>query len=117
MKRLLAGSLLCLLLTGCAAPAADTSDPADAGTEAAASAALPETEDLPVLSAPAVVTEGRPWTEEGELPTVPRELRGWDQEAEPVALLGWTEDAALYGLAGEEDRLLLRWGDTLAEFD
>lgn len=45
MKRLLAGSLLCLLLTGCAAPAADTSDPADAGTEAAASAALPETED------------------------------------------------------------------------
>lgn len=117
MKRLLAVSLLCLLLTGCAAPAADTSDAVDAGTEAAASAALPETEDLPVLSAPAVVTEGRPWTEEGELPTVPRELRGWDQEAEPVALLGWTEDAALYGLAGEEDRLLLRWGDTLAEFD
>ena len=32
-------------------------------------------------------------------------------------LLARTEDAALYGLAGEESRLLLRWGDALAEFD
>lgn len=117
MKRLLAGSLLCLLLTGCAAPAADTSDPADAGTEAAVSAALPETEDLPVLSAPAVMTEGRTPETAYDLPEEVRRLAEWDQTAEPAALLARTEDAALYGLAGEEDRLLLRWGDTLAEFD
>lgn len=108
MKRLLAGSLLCLLLAGCAAPAADTSDPADAGTEAAVSTALPETEDLPVLSAPAVVTEGRTPETAYDLPEEVRRMAEWDQTAEP---------AALYGLAGEEDRLLLRWGDTLAEFD
>ena len=41
----------------------------------------------------------------------------WDQTSEPVALLARTADAALYGLAGEESRLLLRWGDTLAEFN
>ena len=117
MKRLLAGSLLCLLLTGCAAPAADTSDPADAGTEAAVSTALSETEDLPVLSAPAVVTEGRTPETAYDLPEEVRRMAEWDQTAEPVALLARTEDAALYGLAGEGDRLLLRWGDTLAEFD
>lgn len=119
MKKLLAACLACLLLAGCAAaPGMDAEDPA---LERAASetgfASLPETEALPALSVPAVVTEGQPWTEDGELPTVPRELRGWDQEAEPVALLDWTEDAALYGLAGQADRLLLQWGDTLAEFD
>lgn len=119
MKKLLAVCLACLFLAGCAAaPGMDAEDPA---LEKAASetgfASLPETEALPALSVPAVVTEGRPWTEDGELPTVPRELRGWDQEAEPVALLDWTEDAALYGLAGQADRLLLQWGDTLAEFD
>lgn len=117
MKKLLAVSLLCLLLTGCAAPAADTSDPADAGTEAAVSTALPETEDLPVLSAPAVVTEGRTPETAYDLPEEVRRLAEWDQTAEPAALLARTADAALYGLAGEEDRLLLRWGDTLAEFD
>lgn len=117
MKRLLAGSLLCLLLTGCAAPAADTSDPADAGTEAAVSTALSETEDLPVLSAPAVVTEGRTPETAYDLPEEVRRMAEWDQTAEPTALLARTADAALYGLAGEEDRLLLRWGDTLAEFD
>lgn len=117
MKRLLAGSLLCLLLAGCAAPAADTSDPADAGTEAAVSAALPETEDLPVLSAPAVVTEGRTPGAAYDLPEEVRRMAEWDQTAEPTALLARTADAALYGLAGDEDQLLLRWGDALAEFD
>ena len=117
MKKLLAVSLLCLLLTGCAAPAADTSDAVDAGTEAAASAALPETEDLPALSAPAVVTEGRTPGAAYDLPEEVRRMAEWDQTAEPAALLARTADAALYGLAGEEDRLLLRWGDALAEFD
>lgn len=118
MKNLLAASLICLLLAGCsAAPAVDAEDPAEKTASETASAFLPETEDPPTLSVPAVVAEGQPWTEDGELPTVPRELRGWDQEAEPVALLDWTEDAALYGLAGQTDRLLLQWGDTLAEFD
>lgn len=117
MKRLLAASLLCLLLAGCAAPAADPSDPADAGTEAAVSAALPETEDLSALSAPAVVTEGRAPAENYELPEEVRRMVEWDRAAEPVALLARTEDAALYGLAGEEDRLLIQWGGALAEFD
>lgn len=117
MKKLLAASLLCLLLAGCAAPAADPSDPADAGTEAAVSAALPETEDLPVLSAPAVVTEGKAPAEDYELPEEVRRMVEWDRAAEPVALLARTEDAAFYGLAGEEERVLLRWGQTLAEFN
>ena len=111
MKKRLAASLLCLLLAGCAAPAAD------AGTEAAVSAALPETEDLPVLSAPAVVTEGQAPAEPYELPEEVRRMAEWDQTSESAALLARTEDAALYGLAGEESRLLLRWGDALAEFD
>ena len=111
MKKRLAASLLCLLLAGCAAPAAD------AGTEAAVSAALPETEDLPVLSAPAVVTEGQAPAEDYELPEEVRRMAEWDRAAEPAALLARTEDAALYGLAVGESRLLLRWGDTLAEFD
>lgn len=117
MKKLPAVSLLCLLLMGCAAPAADPSDAADAGTKAAVFAALPETEDLPALSAPAVVTEGKAPAEDYELPEEVRRMAEWDQAAEPVALLARTEDAALCGLAGEEDRLLLRWGDALAEFD
>lgn len=97
-----AAILLAVLLTGCAGDI---------------SADLPETVPAEPLSVPAVVTEGRPWTEDGELPTELRGLRDWDQAAEPVAQLARTADAALYGLAGGEDRLLLRWGDALAEFD
>lgn len=115
MKKLLAASLLCLLLAGCAAPATDVEGSSE--TDAVVFAALPETEDLPVLSAPAVVTEGQAPAEPYELPEEVRRMAEWDQAAEPVALLARTADAALYGLAGEESRLLLRWGDALAEFD
>lgn len=117
MNKRLAASLLCLLLAGCAAPAADTDPALEEAASQAVSAALPETEDLPVLSASAVVTEGQAPAEPYELPEEVRRMAEWDQTAEPVALLARTADAALYGLAGEESRLLLRWGDALAEFD
>lgn len=108
MKR--TGILLALLLlTGCGAPAADVEEPGPA--------AWLETEESPVISAPAVVTEGREPEQAYELPQEIQWMVGWDQTEEPVALLALTEDAALYGLAGEEDRVLVRWGDALAEFD
>lgn len=118
MNKRLAASLACLLLAGCAAPATDAEGPAleDAASQAV-STALPETEDLPILSASAVVTEGQAPVEPYELPEEVRRMTEWDQTSEPVALLARTADAALYGLAGEESRLLLRWGDTLAEFN
>jgi hypothetical protein len=64
-----------------------------------------------------VVTEGRAPAEDYDLPEEVRRMVEWDRAAEPAALLARTEDAAFYGLAGEEDRVLLRWGQTLAEFN
>lgn len=131
MRRLLPAVLSILLLTGCggageppesAAPEAipqDTADtlpePAPAETDEAAAEAPPAAAPAGPLSAPAVVTEGRVPEKDYELPSVSTELGDWNQE-EPLALLDQTEDMALYGIAGEKDRILLCWGDIEAEF-
>ena len=100
---LLAG--IFLLLTGCGAE------------KAVPPVSLPETETLPALSAPAVVTEGQPPEEDYDLPGEVMSLVQWHERAAPMALLAQTGEAALYGFSGDEDRILLRWGQTLSEFD
>ena len=116
MRRLLPAVLACLLLAGCgrtdeppesAASETIPQEPADA---------LPETAPAHPISAPAVVTEGRVPEKDYELPSASTELGDWNQEEEPLALLARTEDVALYGIAGEKDRILLCWGDIEAEF-
>ena len=132
MRRLLPAVLSILLLTGCggageppesAAPEAipqDTADtlpePAPAETDEAAAEAPPSAAPAGPLSAPAVVTVGQAPEKDYELPSVSTELGDWNQEEEPLALLDQTEDMALYGIAGEKDRILLCWGDIEAEF-
>ena len=144
MKKAFLMALACLLLTGCggageppesATPEAipqDTADtlpePAPVETDEAAAESPPEpistapAESLPAaapaefLSAPAVVTVGQAPEKDYELPSVSTELGDWNQEEEPLALLDQTEDMALYGIAGEKDRILLCWGDIEAEF-
>lgn len=97
------------------------------GEEAAPPASLPQTVPLDPFSFPAEVTEGRTPTEKYELPTALTELAFWDETAAPAALLAEVPDqnAAFYALwtpeseAPEAGELtaLLRWGDSLAEFD
>lgn len=83
MKR--TGILLALLLlTGCGAPAADVEEPGPA--------AWLETEESPVISAPAVVTEGREPEQAYELPQEIQWMAGWDQTEEPVAPRLWQVD-------------------------
>lgn len=70
------------------------------------------------LSAPAVVTEGREPEADYELPAeltwFPRDWT-WDQ---PVALLAECPEAQFYGVRhGDDTAALIRWGDSLAEFD
>ena len=70
---LLAG--IFLLLTGCGAE------------KAVPPVSLPETETLPALSAPAVVTEGQPPEEDYDLPGEVMSLVQWHERAAPMALL------------------------------
>lgn len=102
-KRLLPAALALLaLLTGC-------------GTKE-----LPPGAAAEPISAPAAVTEGRVPTRLYTLPTEVTLLTQWDQDV-PLALLAETpeRDAAIYGVRGGEDAdfVLLRWGESLAEFD
>ena len=118
MRRLLPAVLSILLLTGCGAPA-ETAAPTDSRPESVPTApaeSLPVTAPAEPISAPAVVTEGWVPEKDYELPSVSTELGDWNQEEEPLALLDQTEDMALYGIAGEKDRILLCWGDIEAEF-
>lgn len=115
MKKVFPFLLALTLLTGCGTPA-----PAE--TEV-----LPETGPAGPLSAPAIVTEGR---EHYELPPSlaasqdkPRyDMERWAQGGVIKLLAEAPEaDAAFYGLPlctdSSGDTALIRWGDSLAEFD
>lgn len=101
-KRLLPAVLAVLVLTGC-------------GTKE-----LPETAAAQPISAPAAVTEGRVPSRLYALPAEVTLLTQW-RENDPVSLLAEVpeKDAALYGVRNGEEAafILLRWGDSMAEFD
>ena len=111
MKRLLPALLALTLLAGCGAG------------ETASS--LPETTPVQHISAPAVVTEGRELEEDDDLSAALDGFSEWmhnstlDQNS--VGLLAELpeQDVALYGVRDHrgDDRALLRWEDSLAEFD
>ena len=111
MKRLLPALLALTLLSGCGA------------RETASS--LPETSPAQQISAPAVVTEGRELEEDYDLSAALDGFSEWmhnstlDQNS--VGLLAELpeQDVALYGVRDHrgDDRALLRWEDSLAEFD
>ena len=111
MKRLLPALLALTLLSGCGA------------RETASS--LPETSPAQQISAPAVVTEGREPEEDDDLSAALDGFSEWmhnstlDQNS--VGLLAELpeQDVALYGVRDhrDNDRALLRWGGSLAEFD
>ena len=111
MKRLLPALLALTLLSGC-------------GTRETASS-LPETSPAQQISAPAVVTEGREPEEDDDLSAALDGFSEWmhnstlDQNS--VGLLAELpeQDVALYGVRDHrgDDRALLRWEDSLAEFD
>lgn len=109
-----------LLLTACGAPA---------GQEAEEILFPPETGPAGAVSAPAIVTEGRAPAENYDLPTVPAVpqtdlLRDEYHYADSGVIELLAElpeaDAAFYGLPSSEDvrkTALIRWGESLAEFD
>ena len=111
MKRLLPALLALTLLAGCGA------------RETAPS--LPETTPAQSIFAPAVVTEGREPEEDDDLSAALDGFSEWmhnstlDQNS--VGLLAELpeQDVALYGVRDHrgDDRALLRWEDSLAEFD
>lgn len=101
-KGLLPAVLAMLMLAGC-------------GTKE-----LPGTTAAQPISAPAAVTEGRPPSQTYDLPAEVTLLTQWKEE-EPIALLAEIpeKEAALYGVRNGEGGafILVRWGDSLAEFD
>lgn len=111
MKRLLPALLALTLLSGCGA------------RETASS--LPETSPAQQISAPAVVTEGREPEEDDDLSAALDGFSEWMHRStwnqDPVGLLAELpeQDVALYGVRDHrgDDRALLRWEDSLAEFD
>ena len=111
MQRLLPALLALTLLSGCGA------------RETASS--LPETSPAQQISAPAVVTEGREPEEYDDLSAALDGFSEWMHRStwnqDPVGLLAELpeQDVALYGVRDHrgDDRALLRWEDSLAEFD
>ena len=111
MKRLLPALLALTLLSGCGA------------RETASS--LPETTPAQPISAPAVVTEGRELEEDYDLSAALDGFSEWmhnsTRNQNSVGLLAELpeQDVALYGVRDHrgDERALLRWEDSLAEFD
>lgn len=111
MKRLLPALLGLALLAGCSAR--ETAPP------------LSETTPAQQISAPAVVTEGREPQEDYDLSTGLVAFSEWmhnsDWSQHSVGLLAELpeQNVALYGVRDQrgDDRALLRWEDSLAEFD
>lgn len=129
MKRGLPLLLALTLLAGCGAPAEVLPEdpPAEAET-----VSLPEARRLEPISAPTIVTEGRAPAEDYELPPLPQDTdwrtyrnnaERWVTGGPSIAVLAEDReaDAVLYGLplyAGTpQETALVRWGDSLAEFD
>ena len=113
MKRLLPALLALTLLSGCGASTEETV------------ALPPETVPFQSISAPAEVTEGREPEEGYDLSAALDGLWEWMHRStgnqDSVGLLAELpeQDAALYGVRDYrgDDRALLRWGGSLAEFD
>lgn len=123
MKNLLPVLLALVLLTGCGSGSAGVIGRADGPAETMAdeTGAVPLLETAPArpISAPAVVTEGRMPAKEYDLPGEVADMMEWGGRS-PVAKLAELpeQDAAIYGVAKEQGTaMLLRWGDSLAEFD
>ncbi len=129
MKRLFLAFLLLVFLSGCAAAPAEAPPAKSAEVPAPEEApfALPETAEAEPVSAEAVVTEGRAPAKDYDLPPSPP----WDVYGRQYDMLRWSSggvlsilaearDAAFYALPYSEDAnetALIRWGDSLAEFD
>lgn len=133
-KRLLPVLLALALLAGCAAPA-----PAEPEVLPEEPPAREETLPLPEpprrlepISAPAIVTEGRKPAEDYDLPPLPQDTdwrtyrnnaERWVTDGPHIAVLAEDReaDAVLYGLPlyanSSQETALIRWGDSLAEFD
>ena len=127
MKKVFLLLLVLALLTGCAAPAPAEPEPLPDGPPAETETiSLPEPpRRLKPISVPAIVTEGREPTEDYELPPSMADPRynaeGWIRGG-VVGFLAETPeaDAAFYAApyqANGESPALIRWEDSLAEFD
>lgn len=123
MKKPLPVLLALVLLTGCGSGSAGVIGGADGPTEImvdeTGAVPLPETAPARPISAPAVVTEGRMPAKGYDLPAEAADMMEWGGRS-PVAKLAELpeQDAAIYGVAKEQGTaMLLRWGDSLAEFD
>lgn len=114
--------LLIFLLTACGGASRTVMEPVEVPAFS-----LPETADAEPVSAEAVVTEGRVPAEHYDLPPSPAaaqrnpryHMERWASGG-VVELLAEAPDAAFYGLPYAEDAqetALIRWGDSLAEFD
>ena len=133
MKKIFFLLLALTLLTGCAAPAPAEPEPLpDEPPAVEETASLPEPRRLKPISAPAVVTEGREPAEDYDLPPLPRDTDWttyrinadhWVTDGPNIAVLAEDReaDAVLYGLPlyadASQETALIRWGDSLAEFD
>ena len=123
MKKLLPVLLALVLLTGCGSGPTGVIGGADGPTEImvgeTGAVLLPETAPARPISAPAVVTVGRMPAKGYDLPAEVADMMEWGGRS-PVAKLAELpeQDAAIYGVAKEQGTaMLLRWGDSLAEFD
>lgn len=118
MKRVIPLLLALALLTGCGGnptPVEPDPLPEDSTPAATETITLPETGPAGTLSASAVVMEGREPVENYELPkTVPSNPLA--EASFPMLLAELPEaNAAFYVL--QEETVLIRWGDSMAEFD
>lgn len=131
MKKTLPLLLALALLAGCGAPvpAEPEALPEEPPEE---TVSLPEPRRLKPVSAPAIVTEGRAPAEDYDLPPLPQDTdwriyrnnaERWVADGPSIAVLAEDReaDAVLYGLPlyanSSQEIALIRWGDSLAEFD
>lgn len=131
MKKAFSLLLAMALLAGCGAPAEPEALP-DKPPVSEETVSLPESRRLEPISAPAIVTEGREPAEGYELPPLPQDTdwrtyrnnaERWVTDGPSIAVLAEDRevDAILYGLPlyanSSGETALIRWGDSLAEFD
>lgn len=130
MKRIFSLLLALALLSGCGSPApAEPEVSPDEPLDEEEIFSLPETCPPEPLSAPAVITEGRTPSEDYALPApsshvkwndFQNNMRYWATHP-AIEILAQAEDAVFYALPlyanGFGGGALIRWGESLAEFD